>query len=131
MAYRIFADAVLVLHVLFVGFVVVGLLVVLLGAFLHWSWVRNLWFRLIHLAAIAVVVLEAWSGVVCPLTTWEQQLREKSGQATYAGGFVAHWLHELLFFDAPNWVFTVCYTAFASLVLLSWLMVPPSSKRRQ
>jgi len=131
MAYRILADVVLVLHALFVFFVVGGLVVVLIGAVLNWSWVRNLWFRVTHLCAIAVVVLESWCGVVCPLTIWEQQLREKSGQATYAGSFVAHWLHKLLFFDAPNWVFAVSYTGFAGLVLISWFFVPPRRHHRQ
>jgi hypothetical protein len=69
--------------------------------------------------------MQTWWEAICPLTTWEQQLREKAGEASYAGGFVAHWLHELLFYDAPNGVFTVCYTAFAGLALLSWLLVPP------
>ena len=130
MKYRILADIVLTLHALFVFFVVGGLVVVWLGAILNWPWVRNLWFRLSHLCAIAVVVLQTWLEVICPLTTWEQQLREKAGQASYTGSFVAHWLHELLFFDAPNWVFTVCYTAFAGLVLGSWFFVPPSISRR-
>ena len=125
MAYRILADLVLVVHVLFVAFVILGLVVVLLGSLFRWQWVRNLWFRLIHLAAIGVVVVQAWCGVICPLTIWEQQLRAAAGGATYRGSFIAHWLHELLFFDAPPWVFTVCYTAFGACVALSWLLVPP------
>ena len=130
MKYRILADIVLALHALFVFFVVGGLVVVWLGAILNWPWVRSLWFRLSHLCAIAVVVLQTWWEVICPLTTWEQQLREKAGQVSYAGSFVAHWLHELLFYDAPDWVFTVCYTAFAGLVLVSWFYIPPSISRR-
>src|SRR6187401_2166441 len=95
--YRAFADAVLVLHVGFVSFVVVGLLVILLGGFCGWEWVRNPWFRALHLAAIGLVVVQAWFGVICPLTTLEMDLRERAGDITHHGTFVAHWLQKLLY----------------------------------
>lgn len=72
---RLFADAILIIHVLFVAFVVLGLFAVYLGYFLNWRWVRNRAFRIIHLCAIGYVVVQAWLGVVCPLTTWEMALR--------------------------------------------------------
>ena len=123
--YRLAADALLLLHVLFVAFVVLGLAMVLVGWFAGWRWVRNPWFRTAHLAAIGVVVLQAWLGVICPLTTWEMALRERAGDAVYAGAFIAHWLEAILYYDAPPWVFTTCYTAFAVLVILSWVWVRP------
>lgn len=123
--YHFFADAVLVSHLAFVGFVVIGLALVLLGGVCRWSWVRNRWFRLAHLAAIGLVAVQAWLGVICPLTTLEMRLREKAGDATYEGTFIAHWMHRLLFFDAAPWVFTVCYTVFALAVIASWWLVSP------
>jgi hypothetical protein len=119
------ADAVLLLHVLFVLFVVVGLLLIFAGRFLSWSWVRNPWFRVIHLAAVALVVLQSWLGLVCPLTNWEMTLRSRAGDAVYGGSFIAHWLGELLYYQAPPWVFAVCYSLFGLLVALSWFRVPP------
>ena len=65
----LFADAVLVLHFLFIVFVVGGLVLVVVGNLRSWRWVNTWWFRLAHLAAIGVVVAEAWLGVMCPLTT--------------------------------------------------------------
>jgi len=56
--YRLMADLILVIHALFVAFVVLGLFAVLSGKYLRWSWVRNLRFRLFHLAAIGVVNME-------------------------------------------------------------------------
>ena len=67
--YLLAADVLLLGHVLFVGFVVLGLALVLLGNPLGWNWVRNPWFRFAHLAAIGVVVLQSWIGLICPLTT--------------------------------------------------------------
>lgn len=131
MVYRLLADLVLTLHVGFVVFVVVGLVLILAGGALGWRWVRGRRFRLAHLAAIGIVVAQAWLGVLCPLTTLEMALRRRAGDAAYAGSFIAHWLEELLYFDAPAWVFTLCYTAFGLLVVASWLWVRPRAPLRR
>lgn len=72
---------------------------------------------------------ETLCGVTCPLTVWEQQLRDLTGQASYRGDFVATWVHDLMFFDADPLVFTLVYCLFGAVVLLSWLLVPPSRRR--
>ncbi|MEO8250683.1 MAG: DUF2784 domain-containing protein [Burkholderiales bacterium] len=123
--FRLLADTVLALHVAVVLFVVLGLALILWGHWRGWRWADALWFRLAHLAAIGVVALQAWLGIVCPLTTLEMWLRGKGGQATYAGDFVAHWLQRLLYWDAPPWVFVLVYTLFGALVLAVWLIFPP------
>jgi hypothetical protein len=123
--YAVLADAVLWLHVAFVLFVVVGLALIAVGGWRGWAWVRDRRFRWGHLGAIGVVVAQAWLGVLCPLTTLESALRERAGTATYSGSFIAHWAGELLYFDAPPWVFTACYTAFGLAVALCWLLVRP------
>ncbi|MEC4767139.1 DUF2784 domain-containing protein [Halomonas sp. CUBES01] len=124
------ADALLVIHVLFVAFVVLGLLAVYAGYFLNWQWVRNRVFRIVHLGAIGYVVVQSWLGAVCPLTTWEMALRAEAGAATYAGSFIQHWLQSLLYHNAPDWVFMAVYTVFGGLVLASWSMVRPGQRQR-
>lgn len=119
------ADALLVLHTLFVVFVVGGLLLVVAGGLNHWSWVRNPWFRLAHLAAIVVVVLQAWLGRACPLTVWEMTLRIRGGQAAYESTFISHWLGRLLYYQAPDWVFALVYTVFGVMVLACWWFIRP------
>ena len=125
MPYQLFADLVLALHVSIVIFVVVGLLLVVVGNLSGWDWVNGLWFRLAHLLAIAIVVTESWVGFTCPLTTLENWLRVKAQHVTYAGSLIEHWLSRLLFYEAPSWVFTLAYTAFGTLVLLTWWKFPP------
>lgn len=124
------ADALLFSHVLFVAFVVFGLILILVGRLLQWSWIRNAWFRLAHLIAIGVVVIQSWLGLVCPLTTWEMALRRQAGDAAYSGTFISHWLESILYYRAPAWVFAVCYTAFGVLVVASWFWVRPRPFRR-
>ena len=91
--YSMLADAILLIHFAFVVFVVVGFLAILIGLLARWSWVHNRIFRLTHLAAIGIVVLQAWFGQLCPLTVWENELRQQAGESGYAETFVEHWLH--------------------------------------
>jgi len=124
--YRLLADVILVVHFAFVAFVVLGLLAVWAGRFLHWSWVRSFWFRVAHVLAIGIVAGEALGGVICPLTTWEARLRELAGATgAYQGSFIQHWVHRLMFFEASQGVFTVIYITFFALVLASFWWVKP------
>ena len=125
MPYQALADAVLLLHFGVVAFVVLGLPAVLVGNWRGWIWVNYFWLRTAHIAAIVVVVLQAWLGQYCALTILEANLREQAGQSIYQGSFIQHWVQHLLYFEAPLWVFAVLYTCFALLVLWAWLRYPP------
>lgn len=131
MYYRVAADLVLALHGSFVVFVVLGLVFILIGGVRGWPSIRNPWFRLAHLLAIGVVVAQAWLGAICPLTTLEMALRSRAGDATYSGGFIAHWVETLLYHEAPPWVFATCYTAFGLLVLVGWIVFRPRPLTRR
>jgi len=122
------ADAILVVHFAFVLFVVLGFALVLLGGALGWRWVRNRTFRYAHLAAIVFVAAEALAGVACPLTVWENALR----QASPAGpSFVGRWVSRLLYYDLPEWAFTVAYVLFATAVAVTLWVFPPEGGRRK
>lgn len=122
------ADLILIVHFVFVLFVVGGLALIWIGAACGWRRVRNLWFRLAHLAAILFVVAESLIGVMCPLTVWEDILR---GGARSDMGFIARWVHRILFYHFPEWVFTAAYVLFALLVAGTWWLVRPSVIRRK
>jgi hypothetical protein len=123
------ADLVLTVHFAIVAFVVAALPLIVVGNLRGWRFVNGWWFRLAHLAAIAVVVAQAWLGVVCPLTTLENWLRARAGQAVYESSFIEHWLTRLLFYAAPAWVFTAVYTAFGLAVAAAWWRFPPGRGR--
>jgi hypothetical protein len=124
----VLADAILVVHFAFVLFVVLGFALVLLGGVLGWRWVRNRAFRYAHLAAIVFVAAEALAGIACPLTVWENALRQASPDGP---SFVGRWVSRLLYYDLPEWVFTVAYVLFATAVAVTLWVFPPEGGRRK
>ena len=125
----VLADTVLVVHVAFVGFVVLGQAYIMAGWAFRWPSARNRIFRVFHLIAIGVVVLQAWLGLMCPLTLLEYHLREGPGGWGSNPSFVGYWLSRLLYYEAPAWVFTVVYTLFGALVAGCYFGYPPNSRR--
>lgn len=126
------ADLILLIHFSYVLFVVLGLAVIWLGFFRRWHFVRNFWFRLAHLLAMAYVVAESLMGVDCPLTLWENQFRLKAGGGVYQGSFIEHWVHQIMYYDGNPQTFTVIYVLFFTAMALSfWFVAPKWPKLRK
>jgi hypothetical protein len=85
--YRVLADLVLVVHLAFVLFVVLGGLLVL-------RWPRLAW---LHVPAAVWGVLIEYTGWICLLTPLENSLRERGGGAGYSGGFIEHYIQPVLY----------------------------------
>lgn len=129
--YQQLADLVLVLHAAVVAFVVACPPLVIVGNRRRWAWVNRRGLRVAHLAAIGLVVAQAWLGLACPLTRLEVWLRTQARQPGYDGSFVEHWLRMLLFWEAPAWVFVAVYTAFGLMVAALWWRLPPTPRVRR
>ncbi len=119
------ADVVLIAHFFYVLFVVGSLPVIWVGAWLKFAFVKNPWFRYLHLAAILLVVSESLIGVACPLTVWENVLREVETDTS----FIQQWFHQIIFYDMPENTFTIVYVLFAGLVAMTFKWVPPSFRK--
>jgi hypothetical protein len=130
--YGYLADLLVFIHVLYVGYVVVGQLAIIVAAPFRWEWARNPWFRFTHLAAIGIVAYEAVNKIRCPLTVWEEQLREMAGQSVYSGQtFMGRLFHDLLFWDGmPEIFFNTLHVAMFVLVVQGFVMYPPRLRRR-
>ena len=87
MTYRILADLVVIAHL---GFILFGLLGGLLS-------LRRSWWLLLHLPAVAWICVLEFKRLICPLTPLENSLRQRAGQAGYDGGFVEHYLIPLIY----------------------------------
>src|SRR3954468_2019712 len=129
--YRLSAALGLIVHGAFVVFVALSLPGVWIGAARGWEWVRSPWFRGAHLAAIAFVVLQSYARIMCPLTELENLLRSAGGQDPYGPrGCVEYWLHRMIFYSAPPWVFITCYTLFGLAVAATFVFIPPRWPRK-
>jgi hypothetical protein len=125
MIWRMAAELVLVIHTGLVAFVIAGFTAILVGGLAHWSWVRNSYFRIVHLAVILYVAGEALIGITCPLTIWESTLRIRGGESGYGRDFVGYWLDWLIFYNLPAWVFTTLYLILGVSAALAFWLVPP------
>jgi hypothetical protein len=121
------AAAIVVVHLGVMLFITAGLPLIYIGAARRWAWVRDWRWRALHLAAIGFVAAESLAGIVCPLTLWEDSLRGQQSRV----GFIERWVDRMLFYDFPTWIFTVAYTVFAALVVLTWFTVPPRKPGRR
>ena len=119
------ADLLLAFHFSIAAFIVLGLILVWIGALAGWSWIRSPRFRYLHLAAIVFVAAEALLGFACPLTVWEDLLRGGARPDT----FVGRWVYRLLYYDAPEWVFTALYAGWAAATLVTFWLVPANRQR--
>jgi len=127
--FRWLADLVVVLHLSFVLFVV-------LGGLLALGRPRIVW---LHLPALAWGVLVEWAGWICPLTPLEQWLRLQAGQTGYGGDFVGHYLLPLLYpaglTRSTQWllgalVLAVNGAVYALLIRRRGRLLPPPGRRR-
>ena len=124
MLWLVAADLVTLIHAAYVAVVVLGFVAILVGWAAGWDWVRNRYFRIVHVAMILLVCCEALIGTTCPLTIWENMLRAKGGESGYSRDFVGYWLDSLIFYQAPPWVFTTAYLTFGALVIVTFWLVP-------
>lgn len=129
LAYQLLADMVLLVHFGVVLFVVGMLAMVLLGNWRGWRWVNAWWLRILHLLTISFVVVQAWLGQLCPLTTLESWLRQQVGGEAYSKSFIEHWVHKIIYIEASFFMFSAAYTAFGLLVVWAWWRFPPVRQR--
>jgi hypothetical protein len=130
MSMLLFADVIAIVHLGYVIFVILGFVLIIGGIVFRWRWIRDPWFRVLHLAAIIAVAMEAILGIHCPLTVLEFKLRYPACPFGERGSFIGSFIDSILFHDAPGWVFTTVYCGFAAAVLITFITAPPSRKSR-
>lgn len=120
------ADLILLVHVALAAVIAFGLPLVWLGAWRNWNWTRNRTLRCTHAAAVLVVAAEALAGSICPLTRWEDALRAGADGRS----FIARWMTRLLYYDFPEWAFTLVYVLYAAATLATLRLVAPQQPNR-
>ena len=119
------ALAVLAMHVAVITFNVFGLVVIPLGAWRGWAFVRVFAWRAVHLVLLFVVALQALLGRACFLTLWQAALDQNAGQAASREPLIARWVDSVIFWNLPIWFFAVLYVAVLIYAVALWRWVPP------
>ncbi len=120
------ALSLLALHLAIIAFNVAGCVLIPLGAWRCWRWVREFWFRLAHLLSLAVVATQALLGRACFLTVWQGDL---SG-ASHVQPLIAGWINRLIYWPLPLWVFAIAYIVVFVYLVALWALVRPRMPRR-
>ncbi|MEW6237316.1 MAG: DUF2784 domain-containing protein [Candidatus Omnitrophota bacterium] len=128
---KIIANLIMCLHFFYVLCVAVPILLILIGAFRKWNYVRNFWFRLVHFSLIGIVIALSVLGYPCPLTVWEDHYRQLGGESSYYHDFMTHWISTLLYYDFEPWQCTIFYIAVGVFLLSLFYLVPPHSPLRK
>lgn len=117
----ILAELVLAFHLGVILFNLFGMIVIPIGGWLGWRFVRIRWWRVLHVAVLAIVALQAFFGRACFLTLWQQALGGYESGTPLIMGIV----DRLIFWPLPMAFFAALYVVvFLYVVLLLWL-VPP------
>jgi len=124
MPYAILADIVIVIHFLWIAFVILG--------FPFFLWVNSARWRLIHLAAVIAMVLMQVTRSICPLTYLEAWLKsEGRGAEVYSGKFIIETIERLIYVDSVTLEkITWATGAYLALILLSFRFRPIQRKKK-
>jgi hypothetical protein len=123
----ILADLVLALHFGVAAFITAGLVLIPLGGWLDWRWVRGRKLRMTHAGLMVFVALEAIIGMTCPLTILEASLRQTAAPQSFWG----YQLQRLLYWDLPLSFFLWLYVICALWVIWLWWRVPVFKKNQK
>ena len=118
------ADIILILHFLVVIFITVGFLLVPIGYYYDWSWIKNFKLRLFHFGLMFIVTFETLVGITCPLTYIENYLRGINNSKS----FISFWIEKIIYWDFPTIFFIFLYFVFLGWTFLMWKIYPPKLK---
>jgi Protein of Unknown function (DUF2784) len=116
------AEAILAAHVAIILFNVFGLIAIPIGAPRGWRFIRIIWWRVLHIALLAAVAVQAVAGRACVLTLWQAAL---SGAAVQPAPLIMSWVDRLIYWRLPMWVFEMLYLAVFGYALALFWLVPP------
>lgn len=127
MIHRILADLIVVMHFVWILFMLIGFVLTLLGFW--WKNFFDKWvFRTLHLFGIVYVGLLAITGRHCPLTIWENALRARyEPDLTYPGSFIAYYIKTLVYPDINPFIILIP-TIFIALFTISVFMLRPPER---
>jgi len=130
MLYRILADLIVTIHFAWILFMLTGFILTLRG-FFHREFFEKWLFRVMHLIGVIYVNLLGLMGKFCPLTLWENILREKHNPSlTYPGSFIIHYVEKLVYPEVNPWIIYIPTIFITVFTIIIFILRPPAKIKK-
>ena len=118
----LFSEIILLLHLLIFLFITFSFILIPIGYFQKWEWVKNKYYRSIHLILMGIVSIETILGFMCPLTILENYFRDD----IKVDNKLTEIAHQILYWDLPNYQFIILYILSFSYLIFLWFFFKPN-----
>ena len=118
----LFSEIILLLHLLIFLFITLSFILIPIGYFQKWEWVKNKYYRSIHLILMGIISIETILGFMCPLTILENYFRDD----IKVDNKLTEIAHQILYWDLPNYQFIILYILSFSYLIFLWIFFKPN-----
>tara|TARA_B100000989_G_scaffold288139_1_gene258544 strand:- start:576 stop:947 length:372 start_codon:yes stop_codon:yes gene_type:complete len=118
----LFSEIILLLHLLIFLFITLSFILIPIGYFQKWEWVKNKYYRSIHLILMGIISIETILGFMCPLTILENYFRDD----IKVDNKLTEIAHQILYWDLPNYQFIILYILSFSYLIFLWFFFKPN-----
>ena len=121
----LFSEIVLLFHFCIFLFIILSFFFIPFGYYQKWEWVKNKYYRLIHLVLMGFIFVETILGFMCPLTVLENFLRNNIG-INYK---ITQIIHQIMYWDLPTYQFIILYLLSLLYIIFLWIFFKPDFKQ--
>ena len=121
----ILSEIVLLLHFSIFLFMILSFILIPYGYYKNWEWVKNIYFRSIHLILMGIILIETILGFMCPLTILENFLRANKK----IDNIFSKIIHQIMYWDFTNYQFIILYLLSLSYIIFLWFFFRPSQNK--
>ena len=121
----IFSEIVLLFHFCIFLFIITSFIFIPLGYHKKWKWVKNKYYRLIHLVLMGIIFIETILGFMCPLTILENFLRND----IKINNKITQIIHQIMYWDLPTYQFIILYLLSLLYLIFLWFFFKPDFKK--
>ncbi len=121
----LFSEIVLLFHFSIFLFIILSFILIPLGYHKKWKWVKNKYYRLIHLILMGIIFIETILGFMCPLTILENFLRND----IEINNKITQIIHQVMYWDLPTYQFIILYLLSLLYLIFLWFFFKPDFKK--
>ena len=121
----LFSEIVLLFHFCIFLFIILSFFLIPFGYYQKWEWVKNKYYRLIHLVLMGIIFIETILGFMCPLTILENFLRNN----IEINNKITQIIHQIMYWNLPTYQFIILYLLSLLYLIFLWFFFKPDFKK--